>query len=648
MVERPRVQEALERDDVSLTLVTGPPGYGKTVAVRTWHAASPADVAWVTLDVSDNDPLRFWAYVALAVDRVRGGLGRRALQRLKVPGAALESAVIELANGIATLDAPLTVVLDDFQRITDLECLESIDYALEHLPPTSRLLVMTRSDPSLNLARLRTSGALAEVRASDLAFTEAEATELLVVRGGLSLQPDEVEVLRQRTEGWPGALYLALLWLRSVENQQDAVRQFGGEHRFVADYLNHEILGSLDEASRRFLLRTSVLGQFTAGLCDSVFDDSDATARLDALEHSNLLIARLEHGEWFRVHPLFAELAESQLESYDPGAAVEIHRRAALWFLDQGLIAEAVEHAAAAPDYELLATIVSDHHLAAIRSGNARTLVRWVKMLPDEKLVEHPELAMAAATAVSLAGPRTIERRRFLELAERSQREGRARFTPYVDAGVKMVRAFTFDEGVAASVEDGRRAVEIAELEADDVLVASLAALGHALYFAGDLAAASAAAHRALAHPAAEHRPTAQTIARATLALVDVDRGLLEVARTHAEKAKALVGAVHSSRSWVGAVAYAARGVVHAAEGRLVDAERELVSAERFFHDELPTIHHPWLLLLLARVRCRRGHLDAASDALRLARLELAELADSGTLPKLSAEVERELAQSSS
>ena len=121
-------------------------------------------------------------------------------------------------------------------------------------------------------------------------------------------------------------------------------------------------------------------------------------------------------------------------------------------------------------DYELLATIVSDHHLAAIRSGSAHTLVRWVKMLPDEKLVEHPELAMAAATAVSLAGPRTIERRRFLQLAERGRVESRARFTPYVDAGIKMVRAFTFDEGVEAGVEDGRRAVEIAEREADDVL----------------------------------------------------------------------------------------------------------------------------------------------------------------------------------
>ena len=166
--------------------------------------------------------------------------------------------------------------------------------------------------------------------------------------------------------------------------------------------------------------------------------------------------------------PLFAEFAEFQLEAHDAGAPMEIHRRAALWFLEQGLVAEAVEHAAAADDHELLATIVSDHHLAAIRSGSAHTLVRWAKMLPDEKLVEHPELAMAAATAVSLVGPE-----RSNGVASSSSRnaggvESRARFTPYVDAGIKMVRAFTFDEGVEASVEDGRRAVEIAEREADE------------------------------------------------------------------------------------------------------------------------------------------------------------------------------------
>jgi LuxR family maltose regulon positive regulatory protein len=534
-------------------------------------------------------------------------------------------------------------VLDDFQSITDVECLHSIDFALDHMPPTTRLMVMTRSDPSLNLARLRASGALAEVRASDLALTAEEARDLLVERGGLALGPDEVEVLRERTEGWPGALYLALLWLRGVENQHEAVREFGGDHRFVADYLNHEVLSSLDEASRWFLLRTSVLRQFTAALCDSVFGSSDAASMLKALEHSNLFVARLEHTGWFRVHPLFAEFAEFQLESQDAGASLEIHRRAALWCLERGLVAEAVEHAVAARDHELVAGIASDQHLQLIRSGGARTLVRWAKMLPDEQLVEHPELAMAAATAVSLVGPRTVERRRFLQLAERARTTDSARFTPYVDAGVGMVRAFTFDEGVTASVAEARRAVEICEQEADDGLVASLAALAQAHYFNGELTAASTVAERALAHPESERRPTAHAIARTTLALAHLDRGRLRAAREHAEKARAMIAAIHSSRSWVGAVAYAASGRVHAAEGKLAEAERELVYAEPFFRDELSTVHNAWLLLLLARVRCQRGHLSEATEALDLAHLELEELDDCGMLPRLASTVQCEL-----
>jgi hypothetical protein len=190
MVERPRVQEILERDDVKLTLVTAPPGYGKTVAARAWHETVPGAVTWVTLEAGDNDPERFWTYAAMAVEHVRSGLGRGALRRLKTPGHSIESAVIELLNGIATFGAPLTLVLDDFQAITDLECLESIDFALDHLPPATRLMVLTRSDPSLNLAP---SGERARRGwASDLAHPGGGSS---CSSAGRLYRPDEVEVL---------------------------------------------------------------------------------------------------------------------------------------------------------------------------------------------------------------------------------------------------------------------------------------------------------------------------------------------------------------------------------------------------------------------------------------------------------------------
>src|ERR1700704_937262 len=193
MVARPRIVRALEGGrDAALTLVAAPAGYGKTMAVRAWSASSEMALAWVTLDAGDNDPVRFWTYVATAVDRVREGLGRRALQRLPVSGIPVETAVDELMNGIAAFGREVALVLDDFHTVTDGECLASIEYALERLPATARMIVTTRADPALGLARLRARGALVELRASELSFTAAEARELLVDRGGLDLGADEI------------------------------------------------------------------------------------------------------------------------------------------------------------------------------------------------------------------------------------------------------------------------------------------------------------------------------------------------------------------------------------------------------------------------------------------------------------------------
>jgi LuxR family maltose regulon positive regulatory protein len=648
-VQRPRILRALdEGEGTALTLVAAPPGYGKTTAVRAWCANREVAFSWVTLDDRDNDPVRFWTYVATAVNRVRDGLGRPALRRMSLPGGPIQSAVDELMNGIASLGDELVLVLDDVQNVTDTECLASIDYAVDHLPATSRLIVMTRIDPALRLPQLRARGALAEIRADKLAFSAEEAHELLVERGRIALEVEEVEMLCRRTEGWPAALYLASLWLRGVDDAPRAVRDFGGNHRFVADYLSREVLDSLDHQSRWFVLRASVLGRFTAELCDGVFGRADSASVLDELERSNLFVTRLEHGGWFRVHPVFAEFARYQLASVEPEATAEIHRDAAGWLRSRGFPVEAVEHAAAAGDDPLVAEILAEHHLTLIRSGGARTLLHWVRPLADTELVEHPELAMAAATAAAMVGRATIEQRRFLQVAGRARSERPDRFTGYVEAGTEMVRAATIDGGVAEAVAAGRRAVEIAQAGADEVLVASLAAYARALYFSGELDDAWAAACRAVEHPEADRRRTGQAFARSTLALVALDQGRLASARAHAERAKALLGHLGSGRSWLGANASVALGCVLAAEGHLAEAERELVYAEQFFRDEVATVHHAWLLLILTRVRVRRGRLDEAEASLCRARESMSELADSGRLPSVAADVERELEQAKS
>jgi LuxR family maltose regulon positive regulatory protein len=646
MVERPRILRALDAGEAAaLTLVAAPAGYGKTTAVRTWCARRDAALAWVTLDAIDNDPVRLWTYVATAVDRIRGGLGRAALQRLRVAGAPIEGPVDELMNGIAAFGDELVVVLDDLQMVTDGECLRSIDYSLDHLPANGHLIAITRTDPSLLLAQLRARGALAELRADELAFTAPEARELIVGRGGLELEAEEVEMLRERTEGWPAALFLAALWLRNMEDPRLAVREFGGDHRFVVDYLSNDVIRSLDDDARSFLLRASVLGRFTPQLCDAVLGRSDSASVLAQLERTNLFVLRLEHGHWYRIHSLFAEFATHQLASVEPGAAEEIHRLAARWLRSRGLPSDSIEHALAAGDHELVAGILLEYQVPLYRQGKARTLLRWMRTLPEEQFLEHPELAVGAATAAATLGRATLEQRRFLELARRAQAQRPKRISAYVQAVAEMVSALTIDGGVDQAVLHGRRAVDIAQAGSDDALVSALGAYARALYFAGDLEGAWAAALRAVEHPGVERRPPGHALARSTLALVAVDRGRLGSARAHAEQAKSIVGGVGISRSWLGANASAALGSVLAAEGNLADAERELAYAEHFFQDEVATVHHAWLLVLLARVRRQRGRLDEAETALRLAREAVAELADSGRVAALVTEVERELAE---
>lgn len=226
-VQRPRLQRTFEAaDGAALTLLAAPTGYGKTTAVRAWCASGERPVAWVTLDAGDNDPVRLWTYVASAIDRIRDGLGRLALQRLRIAGVSLETVVDELVNGIASYSAPMVVVLDDLQAVVDPACMASIEYALERLPANARVLAITRIDPAIRLARMRGRGGLAELRAAELAFTASEARELLVDREGIALTDEDVAALVEHTEGWPAGLYLAALWLRGLDDPGSGVREF--------------------------------------------------------------------------------------------------------------------------------------------------------------------------------------------------------------------------------------------------------------------------------------------------------------------------------------------------------------------------------------------------------------------------------------
>jgi LuxR family maltose regulon positive regulatory protein len=643
MVGRPRISEALDGGhDATLTLVAGPPGYGKTTAVREWYAQQKAALAWVTLDTADNDPARLWTYVATAVDRVRRGLGRPALHRLGFVGGPIEASIDELANALGSYDQRLVIVLDDLQVVRDRECLSSLDYALERLPVSTRLIAISRTDPAIGLGRLRASGLLAELRTDELAFTPSEARQLLVDRTELDLSSDEIETLWRRTEGWPAALVLASVWLARVDDPHGAVSDFGGDHRFVADYLSQVTLETLDEDARQFLMRASALRRFTAELCDGVLGRTDSGAMLAELERANHFVTRLENGGWFRIHSLFAEFATSRLRTLDRAAPAEIHGQAARWLADRGMLLEAVEHAVQAEDQGALAGILGEHHFALMaRGGDA--LLRVVRTLPDELLLEHADVVTSAATVAMCLGGHTLEQRRLVQLADRARIERPGTVSPYADAVARLVVAASVDADPARAAAAGARAVEIAEESADLALVAALAGYARALYFDGRPDEAWSAALRAIEHPDIERRAPGHAHARSTLALVAADRGQLDAARKHAERARDILGGVGKSRSWLGANAAAALGRVLAGEESYAEAERELAYAERVFRDEVTTLQHTWLLVLLARVRCRRGRLDDAQSAVRSAREAMDELVDTGWVGSLAVEVEREI-----
>ena len=465
-LRRARLLEMLDDDGGgSLTVLNATVGYGKTTLVRSWCVERPEAVIWVTLDSADDDPVRLWAHLATAVERLGEGLGRRALSALGVRGATVETAVDELMNGLVAYGSRVSIVLDDVHAVSSDASVRSIAHAIERLPANARLLASTRSDPAIGVARLRARRVLTEVRARELAFTVDETREL-VAREGIGLSSESVELLVERTEGWPAGLYLAALWLRDLHDPNGGVRDFAGSARQVGDYLADEVLTALAPEIRDFLLRTSVLRRFTPELCDAVLGREDSAAVLADLARSNMFLVALDaRGEWYRYHHLFGEVLQLELGRE---TARELRRRAAAWCRAHGLVEEAIEYAAAAGDAEMVAELLIERHLEFIWGGRLGQFLGWVRWLPAELLVQHPVLPDAGAVAAALLAAPEVEVQRLLAVAERARRERPELWLPYLEAGVELARSEVIEGGdVGAAVGHARRAVAAAQEGAD-------------------------------------------------------------------------------------------------------------------------------------------------------------------------------------
>jgi LuxR family maltose regulon positive regulatory protein len=416
---RARLLERLaEGGACGLTLVCAPAGFGKSTLLADWARRSETPVAWLSLDTGDNDPIRFWRYVAAALDRVQAGIGQQVAVTLRGPPVPLEAVVAVVVNELASHADQVALVLDDYHLIEAEPVHDALAALLERQPDQLRLAVATRADPPLPLGRLRARGRLAELRAADLRFTPQETAALLREAAGLELPAGSEATLAAPTEGWVAGLQLAMLSLRDHTDPAGFVTTFSGSHRYVLDYLTEEVLARQPEPLVRFLLETSILERLSGPLCDAVTGRGDGQRLLEAIERANLFLVPLDEVRgWWRYHQLFADLLQARLHQQAPDRAPALHRAAAAWCEAQGLADEAIRHARAAGDDPWAARLVERHVEALYRHSEAATLQRWFASLPDDLVRSRPRLCLQLARWANVAG-RLDEVEPFLQAAE--------------------------------------------------------------------------------------------------------------------------------------------------------------------------------------------------------------------------------------
>ena len=407
-VARPRLLERLRAATVrEFVLVCAPAGFGKSTLLADWVQVDRRPVAWLSLDDGDNDPVRFWRHIAAAMDRARPGVAERASLLVGDPtSSSFMPAVTALVNDLAESAEDVVLVVDDYHLIHAQHVHRSVEFLLEHLPGSLRLVVASRSDPPLPLARLRARGQSAELRAADLRFTLAEATQLMAASTGLDLPEDVVVALGERTEGWVAGLQLAALSLQGRRDVEGFVAEFSGSHRYVLDYLTEEVLDRQPPDIRTFLLETSVLDRLSGALCDAVLERRDSQLLLESVERANLFLLPLDdERRWWRYHHLFADLLRSRLAREDPTRAAALHHAAAGWYERQGLPDDAIGHALAGGDQEWAAQIVETQLERQLwRSNESATLDRWLTALSPEVVRGHARLVLGQAIVAVLGG----------------------------------------------------------------------------------------------------------------------------------------------------------------------------------------------------------------------------------------------------
>ena len=505
IVTRPRL---IEKVNVGLarklTLISASAGFGKTTLVSEWIAACERPAAWFSLDKGDSDPTRFLTYLVAALQTLAPSIGEGALGMLQSPQpSSTESILTTLLNEIATVSDNFTLVLDDYHVVDAKAVDDALAFLLEHLPKQMHLVIITREDPPLPLARYRVRGELTELRTTDLRFTPPEAAAFLEEMG-LNLSEEDIIALETRTEGWIAGLQLAAISMQG-QDATNFIQSFTGSHRFVLDYLIEEVLQQQPEYIQDFLLRTSILDRLCAPLCDALLLDSEISGQetLAYLERTNLFIIPLDNERrWYRYHHLFADLLRQRLhQSASPptggdGTSVdELHLRASAWYEENGLEIEAFHHAVASNDIKHATRLMEGGGMPLHFRGAVTPVLSWLESLPTRVLDAKPSLWVMYASALSMTGQMSgvEEKLQAAEIALQSaEQDDIARNTIGHIAAIRALLAAA-QRQIETIITQSQRALEYLHPDNLPVRTATIWKLGLAYQLQGDRAAASRA-----------------------------------------------------------------------------------------------------------------------------------------------------------
>ena len=555
VVERPRLFELLDAGvERPVTLVAAPAGSGKTMLLTSWMSAvsPPGPVAWLSLDQGDNDPVRFWAYLLAALCR-SGALPADSALRTLVPSAQGDDALAPmLLHGLEELASPVVLVLDDVHELTEPRVLDGIELLLRHAPPRLRLVLSSRADPPLPLHRLLVSGRLTQLRGADLAFTIAEVAELLAeydYRPRLS--EDDLAVLLARTEGWAAGLRLAAVSMQHHPDPHRYVMELAGDDRSLAGYLVAEVLEQQPAKLRGFLLRTCVVDRLTGELADALTGRDDGERTLARLERANAFVVALgSRREWYRYHPLFAELLRYELRREAPQEVPELRRRAARWYAGRGVTADAIQQAGMVGDWGYAAELAAEHGLGLVLDGEPQRFRDVLDRLPAEAVRLDPELGLLkAAERIAAADDEAEAALRLARERERLLADDRRPRFDLVVAICRLLRARRAGD-LGEALAAGREALAAHDRLGDGGLggvagaarAVALSGLGTAELWSGELDAA--AEHLQAGHGAAlgAGLDDVELDCLSTLALVQAIGGQLSLAVRTGEAAVELAG----------------------------------------------------------------------------------------------------------